>query len=303
MIAHDDGMRRLSVTISALVVSAAGVGCGGDALSPVKTRIYEACVGPGTCTGSTCQMVGPSAAEDLRCTLSCRANTDCPAPEDGSAAVCLHTWCRTAACTGPVGPEFACVDGTIHRCEELATPPCSQCPVCDLATQACDRSTETCAPKKEHGQPCAEPDECKSVRCEAVEVGGTLLFDGKTHCVFPVGEPCWPGDTCWCEAGACVLGCSESDVSPCGDQSVCTFPDPASTDGTCRQSCAADPAVCGPDAICTSGDNTCAAAPGAPRPPRAAGVPCHDGAECVSGMCCPAAPNETWGHCASDLGC
>src|SRR5262245_20177189 len=113
MIAHDGDMRRLSVAILALVTSAAGVGCGGDALTPTKTRIYEQCAGPGTCTGSTCQMVGPSAAEDLRCTLSCRADTDCPAPEDGSAAVCLHTWCRTAACAGPVGPDFACVDGTI----------------------------------------------------------------------------------------------------------------------------------------------------------------------------------------------
>jgi hypothetical protein len=238
--------------------------------------------------------------------LTCHADTDCPPLDDGSAAMCLGTWCRTPACSAPLGaewPSVACVDGTIHRCEELATPPCSQCPVCDLTTQACDRSTETCVPKKEHGQPCGASDECHSGRCEIVEVGGTLLFDGKPHCVFPVGDSCWPGDTCWCDAGACVLGCEQSSSSCTDGQDICTFPDPSSTSGTCRRSCAADPTVCGPGASCTGSDYTCAAAAGSPRPPRAAGVPCQADAECVSGMCCPAATDETWGHCASDLGC
>ena len=297
-------MGRVSAAISAIALGAAVVGCGGDALVPVKTRLYEQCTGPGTCTSSTCQMVGPSAPDDLRCTLACVTDADCPPPEDGSAAVCIHTWCRTAACAGPVGPGFACVDGTIHRCDDLAAPPCSQCAVCDGATQACDRSTETCVAKKEHGQPCADPAECKSDRCEIVEVGGTPLFDSKAYCVFPVGDACWPGDPCNCDLGACVLGC-DSSAPACGDQEICTVQDASSSSGTCRRSCAADPAVCGTDGICTdvSGSSVCAAPAGSPRPPRTAGVPCQADAECLSGTCCPAANGETWGHCANDLGC
>lgn len=300
------GQTRLLVTCLVWVLVAMG-GCGSAEQAGLEA--YATCMRDDSTRSCAVGACDYDPYMGFTCQLDCEADADCPARADGTPTICGDGTCRPIACVGsPAIEGLACVDGTLQRCEALANPPCSRCPVCGEGEYC---SEEMCWPVKEPGQPCDNKlSQCpQSSSCNQLALtNGEVLYGGQTFCSLPVGSPCWPGDPCFCSDGACTYAC-ESDED-CKDGTECVAKGSGDFQPTCRRRCdSANPGACDAHAIC--GDISLATSVGevnvcmadGERPPRPQGFPCQAPVECTSGVCCPATDGDAWGRCAGDRGC
>ncbi len=137
------------------------------------------------------------------CTFECDDDTHCPGDSISGHALCLSGLCRPASCFGPVsGIGLACVDGALHRCVDLAEPPCGQCGLtCGEGEICLPWTDEPCLPLAAIGGECIYAEQCLEGTCG--------LVGDAYECHHVLGTPCTASsDRCECLGGFCTASCS-----------------------------------------------------------------------------------------------